>query len=228
MSPLEEIVFVVDDDARVREALGELLESLGWRSETFAAASDYIAFAKPDLPACLILDVELPDINGLELQKQLSGDTHPPIVFITGHGDIPSSVRAIQGGAVDFLPKPVAEQALVAAVRAAIERDRIQRSVRAELAELGRRFAALTPREREVMQLVVSGFLNKQSAAELGISEITLQIHRGKIMRKMQAASLPDLVRIAATLKIPVTRPKRSESESVQPRVRDGGPRSRR
>jgi len=209
MSADEEIVFVVDDDARVREGLGELLESLGWRVETFAVAADYIEFSKPDLPACLILDVALPDINGLELQKRLSGEDHPPIVFITGHGDIPSSVRAIQGGAVDFLPKPVGEAALVAAVRAAIERDRIQRSTRAELAELRRRLAALTPREREVLQLVVSGFLNKQSAAELGISEITLQIHRGKIMRKMQAASLPDLVRIAATLKIPITQPRR-------------------
>lgn len=229
MSPREEIVFVVDDDARVREAIGELLESLGWRAETFAVARDYIAFAKPDLPACLILDVELPDINGLDLQKQLSRDAHPPIVFITGHGDIPSSVRAIQGGAVDFLTKPVGEQDLVTAVRAAIERDRIQRSARAELAELGRRLASLTPREREVLQFVVSGFLNKQSAAELGISEITLQIHRSKIMRKMQAPSLPDLVRIAEKLQIPVTHHRRSEShKNVQPQVRDGGPRSRR
>jgi len=229
MNPRDEIVFVVDDDARVREALCELLESLGWRAETFAVAADYVASAKPDLPACLILDVQLPDINGLELQQQLSRDAHPPIVFITGHGDIPSSVRAIQGGAVDFLTKPVGEQALVAAVRAAIERDRIQRSARAELAELGRRLASLTPREREVLQLVVSGFLNKQSAAELGISEITLQIHRGKIMRKMQAPSLPDLVRIAEKLKIPVSHSRRSEArKNVQPQVRGGDPRSRR
>src|SRR4029077_4145045 len=121
MSPREEIVFIVDDDPRVREALGELLESLGWRAETFAAAADYIAYAKPDLPACLILDVELPDISGLEFQRQLSRDVHPPIVFITGHGDIPSSVRAIQGGAVDFLTKPVGEKDLVAAIRAAID-----------------------------------------------------------------------------------------------------------
>jgi len=229
MNRSEEIVFVVDDDARVREALGELLKSLGWQVQTFAAASDYVTCPKPDLPGCLILDIELPDINGLELQKQLSGDVHPPIVFITGHGDIPSSVRAIQGGAVDFLTKPVGEQDLVAAVRAAIERDRIQRSTRAELAELSRRLATLTPREREVLQLVVSGFLNKQSAAELGISEITLQIHRSKIMRKMQAASLPDLVRIAGKLQIPVTHPRRSESRKhVQPQVPGGGPRPRR
>lgn len=210
MSPAEEIVFVVDDDARVREALCELLEALGWRADTFAAAADYIAYAKPDLPACLILDVELPDINGLDLQKQLSHEVHPPIVFLTGHGDIPSSVRAIQGGAVDFLTKPVRESDLEAAVRAAIDRDRMQRSARAERAELDGRFATLTPREREVLQLVVSGFLNKQSAAELGISEVTLQIHRSKIMRKMQAASLPELVRIAEKLQIPITHSRRS------------------
>ena len=229
MNEREEIVFVVDDDARVREALGELLESLGWRAQTFAGATDYVTCAKPDLPGCLILDIELPDINGLELQKQLSGDVHPPIVFITGHGDIPSSVRAIRGGAVDFLTKPVGEQALVAAVRAAIERDRIQRSERAELAELSRRLATLTPREREVLQFVVSGFLNKQSAAELGISEVTLQIHRSKIMRKMQASSLPDLVRIAGKLQIPVTHLRRSESRKhVQPQVPGGGLRPRR
>jgi FixJ family two-component response regulator len=212
MSTRDEIIFVVDDDARVREGVGELLESLGWRAEMFAAAADYVAFAKPDLPACLILDVELPDINGLEFQKQLSGEAHPPIVFITGHGDIPSSVRAIQGGAIDFLTKPVGEEELVAAVRAAIGRDRVQRVERAERAELSRRLAALTPREREVLSLVVSGFLNKQSAAELGISEITLQIHRGKIMRKMQAQSLADLVRIADKLQIPVTHSRRSAS----------------
>ena len=210
MSAAEEIVFVVDDDARVREALCELLETLGWRAETFAAAADYIAYARPDLPACLILDIELPDINGLDLQKQLSHEVHPPIVFITGHGDIPSSVRAIQGGAVDFLTKPVRENDLEAAVRAAIDRDRIQRSARAERAELDGRFATLTPREREVLQLVVSGFLNKQSAAELGISEVTLQIHRSKIMRKMQAASLLELVRIAEKLQIPITHSRRS------------------
>jgi FixJ family two-component response regulator len=209
MSAHEEIVFVVDDDARVREAIGELLASLGWRAETFAAAADYLAYEKPDLPACLILDVELPDINGLEFQKQLSRDVHPPIVFITGHGDIPSTVRAIQGGAVDFLTKPVGEDVLVVAVRAAIERDRTQRTARAERAELERRLATLTPRERDVLPLVVSGLLNKQSAAELGISEITLQIHRGKIMQKMQAASLADLVRIAEKLQIPITHSRR-------------------
>ena len=223
MNRSEEIVFVVDDDARVREALGELLESLGWQAQTFAVASDYVASVKPDLPGCLILDIELPDINGLEFQRQLSRDVHPPIVFITGHGDIPSSVRAIQGGAVDFLTKPVGEKDLLAAIRAAIDRDRSQRSARAERAELGRRLASLTPREREVLQFVVSGFLNKQSAAELGISEITLQIHRGKIMRKMRAESLADLVRIAEKLQIPVIQPGLSEArKNHRPEVRGG------
>ena len=212
MSQHGEIVFLVDDDARVRAALGELLESLGWRAETFAAAGDYVAYPKPDIPACLILDVELPDINGLEFQKQLSREDHPPIVFITGHGDIPSSVRAIQGGAVDFLTKPVGERELVAAIRAAIDRDHLQRSIRVERAELRRRFTALTPREREVLPLVVSGLLNKQAAAELGISEITLQIHRSKVMQKMQATSLADLVRIADKLDIPVTHSRRPGS----------------
>jgi FixJ family two-component response regulator len=186
------------------------LESLGWQSRSFASAGDYVAYPKPDLPACLILDVELPDINGLDFQKQLSREDHPPIVFITGHGDIPSSVRAIQGGAVDFLTKPVGEKELIAAIRAAIDRDHLQRSMRAERAELRRRFTALTPREREVLPLVVSGLLNKQAAAELGISEITLQIHRSKVMQKMQASSLADLVRIAEKLNIPVIHSRRS------------------
>lgn len=210
--PPEEIIFIVDDDARVREALAELLESLGWQSVTFAVAADYVACAKPDLPACLILDVELPDVNGLEFQRQLSSDVHPPIVFLTGHGDIPSSVRAIQGGAVDFLTKPVGESDLIAAVRAAIQRDREQRAARAEMAELVRRLSALTPREREVLPLVVSGLLNKQAAAELGISEITLEIHRSKIMHKMEATSFADLVRIAEKLQIPITHSRRSGS----------------
>jgi FixJ family two-component response regulator len=212
MTPEDFIVFIVDDDARMREALSELLEALGWHAVTFGSAGEYIAYPRPDLPACLILDVELPDINGLAFQKQLSHDIHPPIVFITGHGDIPSSVRAIQGGAVDFLTKPVGENDLIAAVRAAIDRDRIQRSARAELAELGRRLSALTPREREVLPLVVSGLLNKQAAAELGISEITIEMHRSKIMPKMQAASLADLVRIAERLQVPVTHSRRSGS----------------
>src|SRR5215469_1304373 len=209
MNSREEIVFVIDDDARVREAIGELLRALGWQAETFGTVGDYVASPKPDLPACLILDVELPDVNGLEFQKQLSRDAHPPIVFVTGRGDIPSCVRAMQGGAVDFLTKPLAEDALVAAVRAAIDQDRIRRAVCAQCAELHRRMAALTSREREVLPLVVSGLRNKQAAAELGISEVTLQIHRTKIMQKMQAASLADLVRIAEKLQIPITHRRR-------------------
>lgn len=205
MSSPDEIVFVVDDDARVRNAVRELLQSWGWRVETFRTAADYIAYPRPDFAACLILDLELPDVNGLEFQKQLSRGAHPPIVFVTGHGDVPSSVRAIQGGAVNFLIKPVGEDELLPAVRAAIDQDHLQRSARAEWAELHRRFATLTPREREVLPLVVSGLLNKQAAAQLGISEITLQIHRSKVMQKMQAASLADLVRIADRLQIPVT-----------------------
>ncbi|MCA1403994.1 response regulator transcription factor [Ensifer sp. IC3342] len=208
MSPRDEMVFVVDDDPRVREALGELLESLGWQAETFAVAADYLAHARPDLPACLILDVELPGINGIEFQKQLSGDVHPPIVFLTGH-DIPSSVRATQGEAVGFLRKPVGESDLVAAVRGAIDRDRVQRSARAELNELERRLAALTPQEREMLPLVVSGPPNKQAAAEHGISETTIEMHRSKIMQKMQATSLADLVQIAEKLQIPVIRSRR-------------------
>lgn len=210
MSLRDEIVYVVDDDAGVREALGDLLESLDWRAETFAAAADYLACPKPDLPGCLILDIELPDINGLEFQKQLLQETHPPIVFLSGHGDIPSSVRAMRDGAVDFLTKPVSEDSLVAAIRAAIERDRAQRETRAERNALQRRFATLTPRERDVLPLVVSGLLNKQAAAELGISEVTFQIHRSKVMQKMGAASLADLVRAAERLQIPITHSRRT------------------
>lgn len=212
MNPHEGTVFVVDDDARVREAIGELLESLGWRAETFATAADYIACAKPDDPACLILDVELPDINGLDLQREIEEREHPPIVFITGHGDIPSSVRAMKHGAVDFLTKPFSDADLMAAIRAAITRDRELRSERARLDVLRRRYLDLTPRERDVLPLVVSGLLNKQAAAELGISEVTLQIHRRNVMQKMAAASLADLVRIAERLQIPVTHSRRSGS----------------
>jgi FixJ family two-component response regulator len=149
--------------------------------------------------------VRLPDINGLEFQEQIADGDHPPIVFITGHGDIPSSVRAIKGGAVDFLAKPFSESELIEAINAAIDQDRVSRLERAELAKLQQRLSCLTPREREVLPLVASGLLNKQAAAELGISEVTLQIHRGRVMQKMEAASLADLVRIAERLKIPVT-----------------------
>jgi len=196
----DHIVYVVDDDTQLREALYALLTSLGFNCATFGSAARYTAFCKPDLPACLVLDVELPDINGVDLQQQIAGLDHPPIIFITGRGDVRTSVRAIKAGAVDFLTKPFAEQELLAAVRVALERDRRSRRERSERADLWKRFSLLTPREREVLPLVVSGLLNKQAAAELGISEITLQIHRGKIMKKMQAKSLASLVRMAGSL----------------------------
>lgn len=211
MTADDHIVFIVDDDMRVREALGELLASHGMRAVAFASAGEYINVDKPDVPACLILDVELPDINGLDLQNQIAEGSHPPIVFITGHGDIPSSVRAIKHGAVDFLTKPFSDADLMAAIHAAIAQDREKRSERSGLEVLRRRYRDLTPREREVLPLVVSGLLNKQAAAALGISEVTLQMHRRSVMAKMAAASLADLVRIAERLEIPITHSRRAE-----------------
>jgi FixJ family two-component response regulator len=196
----DHIVFIVDDDGRIREALTELLEAHGIRSVAFGS----------DLPASLILDVELPDINGLDFQTQIANGNHPPIVFITGHGDIPSSVRAIKRGAVDFLTKPFSDEDLLNAVRTGLAQDREARLERAEMSALQERYSALTPREREVLPLVVSGLLNKQAAAELGISEVTLQIHRRNVLQKMGAASLADLVRIAEKLEIPVTHSRRA------------------
>jgi FixJ family two-component response regulator len=209
MSSRDDIVFVVDDDFRLREALHELLTSNGMHAVTFGSAAEFLDYSKPDLPACLILDVDLPDMNGLDLQSQLAPDNHPPIVFITGHGDVPSSVRALKAGAVDFLMKPFSDSDLLGAIEAAIAKDRDARRRRGEIGVLQQRFAALTPREREVLPLVVSGLLNKQAAAELGISEVTLQIHRGKIMHKMEAQSLAELVRMAGALEIPVTHSRR-------------------
>lgn len=212
MIAADHIVFIVDDDARVREALSELLASHGLRAAAFGSAGEYFGAEKPDLPATLILDVELPDINGLDLQKQIAEGNHPPIVFITGHGDIPSSVRAIKHGAVDFLTKPFGEEDLMRAVEAGLAQDRRARFERAEIAALRERYASLTPRERDVLPLVVSGLLNKQAAAELGISEVTLQMHRRSVMQKMDAASLADLVRIAEKLHIPVTHSRRGDT----------------
>ncbi|AGB73880.1 MULTISPECIES: response regulator transcription factor [Rhizobium] len=209
MTPDNHVVFIVDDDERIREALGELLETHGMRAIAFGSAGDYVEAKKPDLPACLILDVELPDINGLELQRQIAEGDHPPIVFITGHGDIPSSVRAIKHGAVDFLTKPFSDEDLMAAVHTAISEDRRKRSERAELSLLKRRYLELTPRERDVLPLVVSGLLNKQAASQLGISEVTLQVHRRNVMQKMAAASLADLVRIAERLGIQIIHSRR-------------------
>jgi FixJ family two-component response regulator len=210
MTRSDHVVYVVDDDERIREALSELLESHDRRAMVFGSAGDYISADKPDVPACLILDVELPDINGLDFQKQIAAGDHPPIVFITGHGDIPSSVQAIKHGAVDFLTKPFSDGDLLAAIDTAIKQDATMRTERAELALLKRRHSELTPREREVLPLVVSGLLNKQAAAQLGISEVTLEMHRRNVMQKMEAASLADLVRIAQKLEIPVTHSRRT------------------
>jgi len=209
VNPQNSIVFIVDDDRRICESLSELLSTYDLHVVTFGTAEEYIAYPKPDVPACLVLDVELPDINGLDLQSRIAEGSHPHIVFITGHGDIPSSVRAIKAGAVDFLTKPFNEADLMRAVNAAIAQDREARRKRADLADLNQRLSSLTPREREVLPLVVSGLLNKQAAAELGISEVTIQIHRGKIMQKMGAESLAELVRMAGMLEIPIAHSRR-------------------
>jgi FixJ family two-component response regulator len=202
MSSDSPVVFVVDDDHRIREALSSLISSVGLRVEVFSSAAEFLEFEKPDAPACLVLDLQLPGSSGLELQQQLAAGDAPPIVFITGHGDIPSSVRAMKAGAIEFLSKPFDEQELLQAIDAAIDRDRIARQKRSELAELQRHYDLLTPREREVLPFVVAGFANKQTAADLGTSEITIGVHRGQIMRKMGARSLAELVRMADRLGI--------------------------
>ncbi len=202
VSRSSDMVFVVDDDPQVREALTDLFASRNLDCVAFASATEYLRFANRTGPSCLVLDVSLPDINGLELQSSMTRSDHPPIVFISGHGDITSSVRAMKAGAIDFLTKPWRNEDLLQAVRQALEQDRQQRKIRAELMELEGRLTTLTPREREVLPLVARGLLNRQAAAQLGISEVTLQIHRSKVMQKMKAASLADLVRMAAKLDI--------------------------
>ena len=208
MSSPDYIVYVVDDDMGMREALRELFTSLDVPAVTFGSVAEYVEYAKPDMPACLLLDVELPDINGLDFQRQLRDAAHPPIVFITGHGDIPSSVRAIKDGAVDFLVKPFSQEDLMAAIDAGVASDQRARLEAAERARLQQRYSSLTPRESQVLPLIVSGLLNKQAAAELGISEVTLQIHRSRIMQKMAAESFADLVRMAGQLEIALERRK--------------------
>ena len=197
------IVFVVDDDSSVREALADLGASVGLLVEPFKSAREFLNYKRPDAPACLVLDVRLPDLSGLDLQRELVRTEAPiPIVFITGHGDIPMSVRAIKEGAVEFLTKPFRDQDLIDAVQHAIENDRAVRQERAVVAELRCRYATLTKREKEVLKLLVSGLLNKQIAADLGSSEVTIKVHRGQVMRKMKAKSVVDLARMGEKIGI--------------------------
>jgi FixJ family two-component response regulator len=202
MSSDSPIVFVVDDDLRVREALSSLISSMGLRVGVFGSAKEYLEADKPDAPACLVLDLQLPDTNGLELQRKLADVDSPPIIFISGHGDVPSSVSAMKAGAIEFLSKPFGDDELSQAIKAAITRDRMARQHRSELTELQRRYTLLSPREREVLPYVVAGFANKVTAAELGTSEITIGVHRGQLMRKMGAQSLAELIRMADRLGI--------------------------
>jgi FixJ family two-component response regulator len=203
MSSDRPIVYVLDDDSRIREALSALLSSAGHEVITFSNAAEYLAGQRSDASACLILDLDLPGMTGLELQTKLADVGGPPIVFLTGHGDIPSTVKAMKAGATEFLSKPFEPEELLRAVDAAIHLDGELRLKNAELSAIRKRYSLLTPREREVLPYVVSGLLNKETAWELGTSEITIRIHRGQIMKKMAAQSLADLVRIAGKLGIP-------------------------
>jgi FixJ family two-component response regulator len=203
----DSIVFVVDDDSSVREAIKSLIKSVGLRVETFETAQQFLGSKRLEVPGCVVLDVRLPGLSGLDLQRELAAhDIKLPIIFITGYGDIPMSVTAMKAGALEFLTKPFRDQDLLDAIQKALERDRGARRLRMETAELRERFDALTAREREVMRLVVAGLLNKQIAGELGTSEITVKIHRGQVMKKMGAGSLAELVRMTEKLGIPATK----------------------
>jgi FixJ family two-component response regulator len=196
------IVYIVDDDSSLRDALGELLQSIGLETRAYGSVRDFLDAARPDLPGCLVLDVRLPGQSGLDFQSQLAElGIRIPVVLITGHGDIPMSVRAMKAGAVDFLPKPFREQDMIEAVLRGIDRDRQKRTAEQDMVRLRDKFATLSPREQEVMMLVTTGKMNKQVAADLGLSEVTVKIHRGSAMRKMGARTLADLVRMAEVLK---------------------------
>ena len=207
MKQPDSVVFVVDDDLSVREAIKSLIRSVGLRVETFGTAQEFLKSARPDAPGCVVLDVRLPGLSGLDLQRELAANgINLPVIFITGHGDIPMSVRAMKAGALEFLTKPFRDQDLLDAIQQALERDRGARQQRLETAELRERFDSLTAREREVMGLVVSGLLNKQIAGELGTSEVTIKIHRSQVMKKMGAGSLAELVRMTEKLGIPAAK----------------------
>jgi FixJ family two-component response regulator len=204
MATANPVVFIVDDDVSVRESLELLVANENWKPEIFASAQEFLNHARTLVPSCLVLDLSLPGVNGLELQKQLAAEhVDMPIIFISGYGDVPKSVQAMKGGALEFLTKPLDNDALISAIRSALQRSRLALAQNAEMKELRDRYASLTPREQQVMALVVSGLLNKQVGGELGISEITVKAHRGQVMQKMKANSLADLVRLAGKLRTP-------------------------
>jgi len=207
MKRSESRVFIVEDDPSMRNALRNLLRSVGLESQLYTSAQEFLDAEKPEIPSCLVLDVRLPGMSGLDLQKELArADIQMPVIFITAHGDIPMSVRAMKAGAVEFLPKPFRDQDLLDAIQLSLSQDRDRRQREGEIAVLEKRLHGLTPREREVFPLVVSGRSNKEIAGEIGISEITVKVHRGNLMRKMQATSFAELLRMSADLKIPYTK----------------------